>query len=55
LFENNVSSPSDILAAGPTQLTALLEGQIPAQRVAELYGQVEDLHNNTLAGFTEGP
>jgi hypothetical protein len=55
LFENNVSSPPDILAAGPTQLTALLEGQIPAQRVAELYGQVEDLHNNTFAGFTEGP
>lgn len=52
LLENDLSAPHDLLAAGPTQLTTLLDGQLTPERVTALYQQAEDLHDLTLALFT---
>jgi hypothetical protein len=52
LMENNLGSPPQLLAAGPAQLTTLLDGQLAPERVRELYQQAEDLHDVTLAAYT---
>lgn len=52
LFEYDLYSPHQLLAAGPGQLSTLLDGQIAPERVAALYSQVEELHTVTLGAFT---
>jgi hypothetical protein len=52
LLENDIYAPHQLLAAGPAQLTALLDGQIAPERVAALHQRAEDLHDLTLAVFT---
>jgi len=52
LLENDFYGPDHILAAGPAQLAASLQGRISPERAAELYIQAEELHNTTFAVFT---
>jgi hypothetical protein len=52
LLENDLYSPHQLLAAGPTQLTALLGDRIAPERITALYVQAEELHNVTFAAFT---
>ena len=52
LLENDVASPHTVIAAGPGQLTAMLDGQIAPDRVAELSHRALDLHNDTFGAFT---
>jgi hypothetical protein len=52
LLENDLYSPHQLLAAGPTQLTALLGDRIAPERITALYTQAQELHNVTFAAFT---
>jgi hypothetical protein len=52
LFENDLYSPPQLLAAGPTQLAQLLEGQLAPERIMALHEQVVELHNVTFAAVT---
>jgi hypothetical protein len=52
LVENNLPTPQHILAAGPTQLTHLLDGQIAPQRIGDLYDQAVELHGVTFAAIS---
>jgi hypothetical protein len=52
LLENDLYSPHQLLAAGPTQLGDMLQGQLAPERVMALYNQAEELHNVTFAAFT---
>jgi len=52
LLENDLHSPHQLLAAGPGQLTALLDGQFAPERATALYRQAEGLHNVTFAAIT---
>ncbi|MEK6675311.1 MAG: neuraminidase-like domain-containing protein [Planctomycetota bacterium] len=52
LLENDLHTPHQLLAAGPGQLTALLDGQLAPERVTALYRQAEELHNVTFAAIT---
>ena len=54
LLENGLDSPHQILAAGPEQLTTLLDGQVAPERAAALYKKVEELHHVTFAAITAG-
>jgi hypothetical protein len=48
LLENDIYSPLQLLAAGPTQLTALLKGQIAPERVKAIYHRTKELRKATL-------
>jgi hypothetical protein len=52
LLEYDIVSPHDILTAGPTQLSSLLEDQIPPDRAAALYASAQGLHDTTFGVFT---
>lgn len=52
LFENDFYASHQILAAGPTQLAATLDGRIAPERAAAIYNAAENLHNVTFAAFT---
>jgi Tc toxin complex TcA C-terminal TcB-binding domain/ABC toxin N-terminal region/Neuraminidase-like domain len=51
-LEQGVYAPQHFLAAGPTQLKALFNEHLAPERVATLYGNVEDLHHTTFAALT---
>ena len=52
LLDNDLYSPQQLLATGPGQLTALLDGQLAPERITALYRQAETLQSTTLAVFT---
>jgi len=52
LLEHNIQSPNQLLAAGPSQLTTLLDGVLAPGRTTALYHEAEDLHATTFAAFT---
>ena len=52
LLENDLGSPHQILAAGPGQLTAMLDGQLSSERTTALFQQAEALHSTTFAAIT---
>jgi hypothetical protein len=52
LLENGVASPHRVLMVGPTQLGALLDGQVPEERISQLYNAAREMFGTTFCGFT---
>ena len=52
LLHNDLYTPHQLLTAGPGQLTALLGGQLPPERIVALHRRAEELHSTTMAAFS---
>jgi hypothetical protein len=52
LMQNELYSPQHLLDAGPAQLSEMLDGQLPPERIAALHDQAEELHNVTFAAVS---